>query len=85
MLESSKEYSSLSNAKKGIETYKKSFADNNCKIISTKAGHFVYRLLNANGMLIAVSSNYTSKSSCENALDSTRHYALNGPIEVISD
>lgn len=84
MLESSKEYSSLSNAKKGIETYKKSFSDNNCKIIATKNGHFVYRLLNANGMLIAVSTNYTSKSSCENALDSTKRYALNAPLEILS-
>jgi len=83
MLESSKEYASLSTAKKGIETYKKNFEENNCKIVSPKAAHFVYRLSNANGMLLAVSSNYTSKSSCENALESTKYYALNAPIEVI--
>ena len=83
-MESSKEYASLATAKKGIETYKKNFAENNCKIVSPKAAHFVYRLSNSNGMLLAVSSNYTSKASCENALESTKFYALNAPIEVIS-
>ena len=82
MLESSKEYSSRSTAKQGIETYKKNFAENHCKIVSTKTGHFVYRLTNANGMLLAVSPSYTSKSSCENALESTKTYAESAPVEV---
>ena len=85
MLESSKEYASLSTAKKGIETYKKNFEENNCKIVSPKAAHYVYRLSNANGMLLAVSNNYTSKSSCESALEATKRYALGAPIEVITD
>ena len=85
MIDSNKEYASLSGAKGGIETYKKNLEENNCKIVSTKAGHFVYRLSNANGMLLAVSSNYTSKSSCENALEATRRYALNAPLEVLTD
>ena len=83
MLESSKEYASLSTAKQGIETYKKNFAENNCSIVSPKPAHFVYRLTNANGMLLAVSPNYTSKSSCENALESTKRYAMNAPVEVV--
>ena len=82
MLESSKEYSSLTTAKQGIETYKKNFADGNCTIVSPKSGHFVYRLTNANGMLLAVSPSYTSKSSCENALENTKRYAKNAPVEV---
>lgn len=85
MLEGSKEYASLSTAKKGIETYKKNFEEDNCKIVATKTGGFVYRLTNANGMLLAVSSSYTSKSSCENALESTKRYALNAPVEVSKD
>ena len=83
MLESSKEYSSLSTAKQGIETYKRNFREGNCKIVSPKSGSFVYRLTNANGMLLAVSPNYTSKSSCENALENTKSYAKNAPVEVI--
>ena len=83
MLESSKEYSSLSTAKQGIATYKKNFLENNCKIVSQKSGDFVYRLTNANGMLLAVSPSYTSKSSCENALENTKTYAQNAPIEVV--
>ena len=82
MLESSKEYSSLTTAKQGIETYKKNFADGNCTIVSPKSGHFVYRLTNANGMLLAVSPSYTSKSSCENALENTKRDAKNAPVEV---
>ncbi len=85
MIDSNKEYASLSSAKNGIETYKKNLEENNCKIVSTKAGHFVYRLSNANGMLLAVSSNYTSKSSCENALELTRRYALSAPLEILTD
>ena len=83
MLESSKEYSSLTTAKQGVETYKKNFAANNCKVVSTKPGHFVFRLTNANGMLLAVSPNYKSKSSCENALENTKAYASGAPVEVI--
>lgn len=82
MLESGKEYSSLSTAKQGIETYKKNFADGNYTVTSPKSSSFVYKLTNANGMLLAVSSNYTSKSSCENALENTKTYALNAPVEV---
>ena len=82
MLESGKEYSSLSTAKQGIETYKKNFADGNYTVTSPKSSSFVYKLSNANGMLLAVSSNYTSKSSCENALENTKTYALNAPVEV---
>ena len=83
MLESSKEYSSLSTAKQGIETYKRNFQEGNCKIVSPKSGSFVYRLTNANGMLLAVSPNYTSKSSCENALENTKNYAKGAPVEVV--
>ena len=82
MLESGKEYSSLSSAKQGITTYKKNFAANNCKVSETKTGGFVYKLTNANGMLLAVSAGYTSKSSCENALESTKAYAESAPVEV---
>lgn len=82
MFESGKEYASLSSAKQGINTYKKNFAENNCKVSETKTGGFVYKLTNANGMLLAVSAGYTSKSSCENALESTKAYAESAPVEV---
>lgn len=85
MLESGKEYSSLSTAKQGIETYKKNFAGDNCKVVSTKPEQFVYKLTNANGMLLAVSANYTSKSSCESALESAKNYAINAPVEVVKN
>ena len=85
MLESGKEYSSLSTAKQGIETYKKNFADGNYSVTSPKSSSFVYKLTNANGMLLTVSSNYTSKSSCENALENTKIYALNAPVEVANN
>ena len=82
MFESGKEYASLSSAKQGINTYKKNFAENNCKVSETKTGGFVYKLTNANGMLLSVSTGYTSKSSCENALESTKAYAESAPVEV---
>ena len=45
------------------------------EIYTDKAGEFRFRLKAKNGEIIATSEGYTSKSSCENGIDSVKKNA----------
>ncbi len=83
MIFSGKEYSTLASAKSGIETYKNAMNnDGYFKVIQTKAGDWIYRLFNNKHTLLATSSNYSSESNCQKAVESTKNFAKTAIVEV---
>ena len=83
MIFSGKEYSSLTSAKSGIETYKNAMKNGYFTVTQTKAGVWIFRLFNDRHTLLATSSNYTSESNCQNAVESTKNFAKTAILEVI--
>ena len=79
------EYSTVAGAKSGINTYKKSIEAGNFAVVKTKAGDYIFRLLNAQKRLLCVSSNYDTQINCENAVESTKRWAATDVIEVAED
>ena len=82
MITSSVPYASLAGAKSGIQTYKSNIASGNFTVTQTKTGDYIFQLLNARGALLASGNDYSSKSNCENAIESTKRWALSDVIEV---
>ena len=78
----SSEYTNVAGAKNGIATYKKSIAANNFSIVKTKAGGYIFRLMNAQKRLLCVSSNYNTQEGCESAMESTKRWAASDVIET---
>ena len=79
------EYTSLSNAKKGIETYKKNIAAGNFAPVRTKTGDYILQLLNANGKLLALGADYKDMERYRNAIESTKRFAETAPVEITTD
>ena len=82
MITSSVPYSSLSSAKSGIQTYKNNIAAGKFTVTETKNGDFIFQLLNARGALLANGNAYRTRANCENAIESTKRWALSDIIEV---
>lgn len=55
------------------------------QLYTDKRGQFRFRLLAANGKIIAVSEGYTTKAACLNGIDSVRVNAPTAEIETQSD
>ena len=51
------------------------------ELYQDKAGEYRFRLKARNGQIIAVSEGYTSRSSCENGIESVRKNAAEATIE----
>ena len=51
------------------------------ELYQDKAGEYRFRLKARNGQIIAVSEGYTSRSSCENGIESVRKNAADATIE----
>lgn len=79
------EYSTVAGAKNGISTYKKNIEAGNFAVVKTKAGDYIFRLLNAQKRLLCVSSNYDTQINCENAVESTKRWGASDVIEVAED
>jgi len=90
-------YTSTAACKKGIASVKKNAgaagledqteggAAKNPKfeVYKDKGGQFRFRLKARNGKIIAASEGYTSKSGCENGIDSVRRNAPGAAIEMV--
>ena len=79
---SSVDYKSVQGAKNGIKTYKSNIEKDNFTIAQNKKGEFYFRLLNGSGHLLSTGEQYQSKSSCENAIDSVKRFAMTAVIVV---
>lgn len=71
----SQEYTSLAGARKGIETHLTNIKNGNFKLSLTKKGTYIFKLMNAKGMLLCTGENYTSRARCESAIESTKRFA----------
>ena len=72
---SSEEYSSYAGALSGIETHKKNIAAGNFRIVLTKRGEYIYKLLNGTGQLLCLGEHYKTRRRCQNAVESVKRFA----------
>ena len=77
----SQEYTSLSGAKKGIETHVSNIQSDNFKIARTKKGTYIFKLMNAKGMLLCTGENYPSRARCDSAIESTKRFTETATID----
>lgn len=77
---SSEEYSSYAGALSGIETHKKNIAAGNFRIVLTKRGEYIYKLLNGTGQLLCLGEHYKTRRRCQNAVESVKRFAVNSSI-----
>ena len=77
---SSEEYSSYIGAVNGIETHKKNISAGNFRIVLTKRGDYIYKLLNGNGQLLCLGEHYKTRKRCQNAVESVQRFAFNSPV-----
>ena len=77
----SQEYTSLAGAKKGIETHLNNIKNGNFKVSLTKKGTYIFKLMNAKGMLLCTGENYPQRTRCESAIESTKRFAETAVID----
>lgn len=71
----SEEYTSYAGAVKGIETHKANIEKGNFRITLSKKGHYIFKLLSGKNTLLCMGENYTTKTRCEKAVESTKRFA----------
>ena len=77
---SSEEYTTYIGAVNGIQTHKANIQKGNFRIVLTKRGDYIYKLLNSNGQLLCLGEHYKTKRLCQNAVESVKRFAMNSPI-----
>ena len=77
---SSEEYSSYIGAVNGIETHKKNISLGNFRIVLTKRGDYIYKLLNGNGQLLCLGEHYRTRKLCQNAVESVKRFSAGSPV-----
>ena len=79
---SSEEYTTYIGAVNGIETHKLNIQKGNFRIVLTKRGDYVYKLLNSNGQLLCLGERYKTKRLCQNAVESVKRFAFVSPTLI---
>ena len=77
---SSEEYTTYVGAVNGIQTHKQNIQKGNFRIVLSKRGDYVYKLLNSNNQLLCLGEHYKTKRLCQNAVESVKRFALNSPV-----
>ncbi len=77
---SSEEYTTYIGAVNGIQTHKQNIEKGNFRIVLTKRGDYIYKLLNSNGQLLCLGEHYKTKRLCQNAVESVKRFALISPV-----
>ena len=77
---SSEEYTTYIGAVNGIQTHKTNIEKGNFRIVLTKRGDYIYKLLNSNGQLLCLGEHYKNKRLCQNAVESVKRFAMSSPI-----
>ena len=71
----SEEYTTYIGAVNGIQTHKTNIQKGNFRIVLTKRGDYIYKLLNSNGQLLCLGEHYKTKRLCQNAVESVKRFA----------
>ena len=76
---SSEDYASPNGAISGLETHKKNIEKGNFRIVPTKRGDYIFKLLNGNNQLLCLGEHYKTRRLCQNAVESVKRFALSSP------
>ena len=71
----SEEYTSYAGAVKGIQTHKDNVKKGNFRIVLSKKGDYIFKLLTAKNTLLCTGANYKTLERCESAIASTKRFA----------
>lgn len=82
---SSEEYTTYIGAVNGIQTHKTNIEKGNFRIMLTKHGDYIYKLLNANNQLLCLGEHYKTKRLCQNAVESVKRFAISSPVLTSSN
>ncbi len=80
VLLSSEEFSSYIGTVNSIQTHKTNIKNGNFRILLTKQGDYVYKLLNGNKQLLCLGDHYRTKRLCERAVEIIKKYAAHSPV-----
>ena len=78
---SSEEYTSQQGALRGIETHKANIEKGNFRIVLSKKGDYIFKLLNGKNTLLCTGANYPTKMRCESAVESVKRFAATAVID----
>lgn len=77
----SEEYTTYSGALGGIKTHKLNIAKGNFKIMPSKKGDYIFKLLNGKNLLLCMGENYATRARCESAIESAKRFAATAIID----
>ncbi len=77
----SEEYTTYNGALSGIETHKANIARGNFKIVLSKQGDYMFKLLSGKNMLLCLGEHYATKARCESAIESTKRFAKTAIVD----
>ena len=61
---------------------KKNIEQGNFRIVPTKRGDYIFKLLNGNNQLLCLGEHYKTRRMCQNAVESVKRFALTSPTVV---
>lgn len=79
------DYSSMQGAKAGIRTYKNNIAKDNFTIAQSKTGQFFFKLLSGSRQMLCTGETYSTRSRCENAVESVKRFAETAVVTVAAE
>lgn len=77
----SEEYTSYAGAVKGIQTHKDNAIKGNFRIVLSKKGDYIFKLLSAKNTLLCTGANYKTLEGCESAIASTKRFAQTAVLQ----
>ena len=77
----SEEYTTHAGAIKGIQTHKDNVLKGNFRIVLSKRGDYIFKLLSAKNTLLCTGANYKTLERCERAIASTKRFAQTAQIQ----
>lgn len=78
---SSEEYTSYAGALRGIETHKANILRGNFKIMLSKKGDYIFKLLSGKNLLLCMGEHYATRANCESAIESAKRFAKTAIID----
>lgn len=77
----SEEYTTYNGALNGIETHKANIERGNFKIMLSKKGDYIFKLLSGKNMLLCMGEHYATKARCESAIASAKRFAKTAIVD----
>ncbi len=81
LLLASEAYTTYAGAVKGIQTHKDNVEKGNFRIVPSKKGDYIFKLLTAKNTLLCTGANYKTLERCESAVASTKRFAATAVLQ----